>query len=158
MRRKQRQYVSELTFLNDFGFNIVHQGIYCLFCEDDTTYVGQSKRMQTRYLEHENKKPKRCFILEHIDNPSGIFYRKIVSVDKVLDTCEALWIAILDPDLNIQRPKLHIDERGFVSGYCVKQGESYEKPSQQLMRKVASALNWPLEKQNKWMGELFLGS
>ena len=156
MRRGQRLLVESTMPLNDFGFNILHQGIYCLFCEDDKTYVGQSRRIESRFLEHESKKPVKCFVLEHISDPFGIIYSKVISPEKVLDTCEALWIAILEPDLNIQKPKLRIDCHGFVSGYCTNPGNNYERPSQLLRRQVASALKWSLEKQNQWMGELCL--
>jgi len=148
MRRTQKALVQGKPLLNDFGFNIIQQGIYCLFCEDDKTYVGQSCRIERRLLEHETKKPERCYVLEIIDDLHNIRYDKVISIDKVLDTCEALWMAILDPELNIQRPKLNITSRGEVSGYCINPGQHYQKPSQQLMRQVASALRWSLEEQN----------
>ncbi|HEY9879091.1 MAG TPA: GIY-YIG nuclease family protein, partial [Leptolyngbyaceae cyanobacterium] len=107
----------EKPIVDDLGFNHVFNVIYCLFCEDDKTYVGRSKRIDLRYQQHEAKKPRRGYVLEHI-NLSSIRYRNVISPDKVLDTCEALWIAILQPDLNIQRPKLKIDSRGIVVGYC----------------------------------------
>lgn len=156
MRRRQKQLVESTIPLNGFGFNNLHQGIYCLFCENDKTYVGQSRRIESRFSEHRNKKPIKCFVLEHINNPSSIIYSKVISPEKVIDTCEALWIAILQPELNIQKPKLHVDHHGCVLGYCTNPGENYEKPNQLLMRQVASALKWPLEKQNQWMGELWL--
>ncbi|MGG6241772.1 GIY-YIG nuclease family protein [Nodosilinea sp. AN01ver1] len=156
MKRFQKRRVEETIPLNDFGFNLVHNGIYCLFCEDDKTYVGQSKCIEIRYQEHGIKRPTKAFILEHID-PYSILYRNVISSDKVMDTCEALWIAILEPDLNIQLPKLKIDSYGKISGYCVTPGKSYEKPSQNKMRQIAAALGWSLEKQDKWMGQLCLG-
>lgn len=127
MRRRQKVLVQEKLLLNDFGFNVIQQGIYCLFCEDGKTYVGQSNRIERRLLEHEAKKPERCYVLESLDDLHNIRFTKVISIDNVMDTCEALWMAILQPDLNIRRPKLQINSRGEVSGYCINPGQHYQK-------------------------------